>query len=171
MPKKDVAGERRKEGLYFDVGEELTVSELLKQWFRRAPDEDANVEVIKMLWGIWLHKNKAVYDNVIEDLARTVNLMQNLDWTYHRLSLGIHQSDCVDKSDSGWTLIDGAWHKPSCAAGAAWVRVDSKGIQLAQKQLSFFTHSAVVAEAQACLEALRWCLQSNIKAITILTDC
>ncbi|GMP25173.1 hypothetical protein CsSME_00002164 [Camellia sinensis var. sinensis] len=68
-------------------------------------------------------------------------------------------------------LIDGAWHKPSCAAGAAWVGVDSKGIQLAQKQLSFFTHSAVVAEAQACLEALKWCLQSHIKAITILTDC
>lgn len=28
-----------------------------------------------------------------------------------------------------------------------------------------------MAKAQACIEAMRWCLHSNIKSITILTDC
>lgn len=133
----------------FDVGEELSVGEWLKNWLRRAPDEEAILDSIKLLWGIWLHRNKAVYDNVIEDPVKILYLMQNLDWTCLNFRLGSYQTKCADnqKLDNDcplnnfivtnnlfWCpdmcidkiLIDRTWYKDSYTARATWVGVDSK---------------------------------------------
>lgn len=68
-------------------------------------------------------------------------------------------------------LIDGTWMKSTNQAGAAWVALDCSGHAIVYRQYTFVALSALVAEAKACFEAMNWCVQQNIKAITIYTDC
>lgn len=64
-------------------------------------------------------------------------------------------------------LIDGAWMKQSCKAGAAWVSLDNIGNPMVKKQFTFVASSVSVAEAWACLEVFKWCIQHNILLMII----
>lgn len=52
-------------------------------------------------------------------------------------------------------------------AGAEWVGLDRNGHQLVWKKFSFLAFSALVAEARACLEVVKWCVQHDVKVVII----
>lgn len=134
-------------GSNFDEGEEeLSVADWLKPWFDQAPEEGFILESVEVLWGIWLHRNKAAYDSVVEDPSHTITFINQLDWTSRDLSEGINQprnlarqiiknSSCncsyVVTNNLDWCpdlcfdsiLVDGAWSEQTRKAGAAWVAI------------------------------------------------
>ncbi|KAI8013559.1 hypothetical protein LOK49_LG05G00689 [Camellia lanceoleosa] len=122
----------------------MPVHEWVEQWFKGAPDEEAILESVKMSWGICLHRNKAAFDHVVENLSRITNTNNNMNSAYSkpincdyfaRNNLEINQEhSSIDSyfavtNNVHWPtdpifarfLIDGAWLKHSAKAGAAWI--------------------------------------------------
>ncbi|KAL7252112.1 hypothetical protein ACSBR1_013875 [Camellia fascicularis] len=50
----------------------MSVGEWIKFWFKQAPDEDAIIESVKILWGIWLHRNKAVHEQIVDSPSQLI---------------------------------------------------------------------------------------------------
>ncbi|CAL5430966.1 unnamed protein product [Camellia sinensis] len=119
------------------------------QWFQKAPDDDDAIhESVKVLWGIWLHRNTATFENVVED--HVLRLISSLNWVHdqnrildindlftNRSNMGVASpGDSFVLSNSAnwcphpcfdWFVIDGAWKELTVKAGAAWVGMDNKG--------------------------------------------
>lgn len=73
-------------GLKFDIGQHLTVGSWFQEWLKIAPDKAAIVESIKILRGIWLHRNKAVFEHVVEDPIQAVCAINLLNWDFSKLN-------------------------------------------------------------------------------------
>ncbi|CAL5360408.1 unnamed protein product [Camellia sinensis] len=122
-------------GLNFDIGQELREEDWIDFWFHNAPDECDIIEAIKILWGIWVHRNRAVFDNDIIDPLSTVQLISNLrvenflDMNFkimaskeiredlHSFIMSNVVSWCVDLAYEVF-LVDGAWYQETEKAAA-----------------------------------------------------
>lgn len=176
-------------GLDFESWQSLLVQEWIEWWFRNPPDEQAIVEAIKVLWGIWIHRNKAVFQKDIEHPIWTIAWINHLDLPSNRqlhaklmginyvknremfplllltMLVGVQILLCID------FLIDGAWRQQSSQAAAAWVAMDCNRNPIIKQQFSFTASSALVPKAKACLEVLKWRSQHQIMSAKILTNC
>lgn len=130
------------------------VEDWIEFWFRKAPDESVIIEAIKILWGIWVRRNKAAFDNYIIDPLSTITMINNLrvdnfldmnfqidDQRVIRCDLNYFvisnvNSWCVDPTLAEF-LVDGAWKQERKQATAAWVVVNRNGWQVASRAFSF----------------------------------
>ncbi|CAL5432178.1 unnamed protein product [Camellia sinensis] len=144
---------------------------------------------VRVLWGIWIHRNKAVFQKDIEHLIRTIEWINHLELPSNRQLyaklLGINSVQnkgdvsFIITNNASWCpdyivhifLIDGAWRQQSSQARATWVAMDYNGNPIIKKQFSLTASLALLAEAKACLEVLKWCSQHQIMSANILPDC
>lgn len=67
----------------------------LRQWFFQALDDEA-IESVKVLWGIWIHRNKATFQNELDDPGQMNFFVNSLGWTVgHNLNF-----DSLDQAPS-----------------------------------------------------------------------
>ncbi|XP_028079766.1 uncharacterized protein LOC114281493 [Camellia sinensis] len=92
--------------------------------------------------------------------------------------LTIHYEEVVDQ-DGGlrqWIfVIDGSWRnsgrQATDVAGVAWICFDAHNQLVSQEALVLhLTLSPLMAEAKACLEAIRWAARRKLRKL-IITNC
>ncbi|KAF5931258.1 hypothetical protein HYC85_032131 [Camellia sinensis] len=70
----------------FEVGQSTSVEDWMTNWFKITPDDEVVIESIKVLWGIWLHRNKAVFEQIVADPSTVVHTLNQMKWEYNKLA-------------------------------------------------------------------------------------
>ncbi|KAI7983267.1 hypothetical protein LOK49_LG15G02114 [Camellia lanceoleosa] len=100
----------------FDSGQRLSVQEWIEFWFRIAPDDQAIVEAVKVLRGIWIHKNKVVFQDELEHPIQTIEWIDHLDLPsnkqLHDKLLGTNTGKSMD--NASYAITNNVGWCPDC---------------------------------------------------------
>ncbi|GFY96795.1 hypothetical protein Acr_11g0011010 [Actinidia rufa] len=177
------------------MGTPLPFTIWLNHLFADAPDEDAILKAISILWTIWCNRNKAAFDRSLtpeEGLASIRHSWHEVAmWKAGRSppSLGAidgNRGSCTrshsftsSKTASGnnpcmathiLLVVDGAWKALSLKVAAAWACALSLDLCNSRSSLPFLLTASEV-EPKACYEALLWAMHHGHWNVKLSTDC
>mgnify|MGYP003703463107 CR=1 FL=1 len=167
-------------------------------WIKQVQDEEIIVQSVALLWAIWLQRNSYVFNHNRMSIADTIeaanvcfsaamqciklrpiayyfNIAKELDAQANECVL----QEVVDQ-DGGlrqWIfVIDGSWRnsgrQATDVAGVAWICFDAHNQLVAQEALVLqLTLSPLMAEAKACLEAIRCAARRKLRKLIKKTNC
>ncbi|KAG5549491.1 hypothetical protein RHGRI_014729 [Rhododendron griersonianum] len=145
-------------------------------------------EGISVLWAVWRARNRLVFDGGSDGVEWGIQLavsMRNDMWScwgraakdgvggQNGLSNQFVSGSC-NQGVQGWIpkfLVDGARCKQSLRGAAAWVSLSALSFVQEKNVRSAFASSALMVEAVAVLDALRWALGIRFRRVEVLTDC
>ncbi|XP_028115313.1 uncharacterized protein LOC114313144 [Camellia sinensis] len=162
-------------------------------WIEQVHDTQIVIQSIAILWAIWLQRNQVVFhhnspniENTLEEARKLVDMFSclhigngacstsenNQDTNTSNLCILQNVLDIGSAINSWHFIIDGSWKSPTDNARIVWICLDNQK-QLIKRQAVVKTSlsHALLAEAHACLDAIRWAVQQEMKHINVYTDC
>ena len=155
-------------------------------------------QFIWTLWSIWLHRNERIFRQIDPDVSRITHQIRDLmDLDTHLSSLpcfnnlrflhppesslrsppgflGVHLGTSQGFSPQCLIAFDAAWQKDTGVMGGAWTlhrpAVPLQAIATGGGRYGLAT-SALHAECQTLLHALKWARHNHLTSTTFLTDC
>ncbi|GFS37038.1 hypothetical protein Acr_00g0049390 [Actinidia rufa] len=136
-------------------------------WFADAPEEDAILQAISILWTIWCNRNRAALDRSVltpeEEAAAVDHILLHLVKQLLGIILAWRFIFCLLLKELGMP--------PSVKGVAAWACALLLDLCNSCGSTTLFAHSAAEVEAKACYEALLWALHHGHWNVKLSTDC
>ncbi|XP_021864500.2 uncharacterized protein [Spinacia oleracea] len=147
---------------------------------------------VAMLWSLWTTRNARVFRGIgghTRMVLQQANMgMQQLEIFKKRPCQSEEEVSNLPQIPPGFLLVqlgfsktsfanfvlqvDGSWDKKTMKSGYGWTYNQQDNSQCQDGGGDYgCTKSAIQAEAQACLQGLKWPKRENIDKIKILTDC